>query len=98
MSDPLGHDDQAAIEAAASKAELKRQRRDDEFKWLMDSPSGRSFVWWLLSEAGVFRNPLGHTDAMTNFRCGEMNVGQKLMAKIHELAPDRYETMVKEQR
>lgn len=95
--DPL--DTRAQEQAQASEAERKRLRQvqsDADFRWLMAQKPGRRFVWDLLGTTGMFRNAFTG-DSRTFFRCGEQNIGQQLMARIHELCPERYNEMVKEQ-
>lgn len=55
-------------------------------------------MWRWLEKTGLFRNPFvpgGH--GLTEFKCGEQNIGQQLLAEIHELCPEKYHEMVKEQ-
>lgn len=86
-------------EIAARHAEitrLERAREMDDFKWLMGHKQGRRIMWRLLEMTGVFRNPhIPGTDDVL-FRCGEQNVGQKLMTEIHTISPEHYPTMTKE--
>jgi len=96
--DPLDERAQEAAKSEQDKARRLRQQIDeDDFNWLMSDKRGRRFVWrQVLEVTGVFRNPFTGEDARTNFRCGEMNVGQHLLAKIHQLCPEKYHLMVKE--
>lgn len=74
-------------------AKRDRQQEVDDFLFVMSKPQGLRFVWRLLGMTGVFRNPFtGNSE--TFFRCGEMNIGQKLLGQIHELCPDKYAQMV----
>lgn len=87
--------------AQTEQDELRRLQRDrevDDFKWLMGHRQGRRVMWRLLSMTGLYRNPHvpGAPSEETAFRCGEQNIGQRLMAEIHEITPDSYNVMVKE--
>lgn len=94
--------DTRAEEAAADDTEAaERQLRALEvtdFKWLMGHRQGRRFMWRLLSLTGLHRNPyrLGAPEGDVAFRCGEMNIGQRMEAEIHELCPERYNEMIGE--
>lgn len=89
-------DDQVEAEAIAEAVRLARQREMDDFKWLMGHKQGRRIMWRWLEMTGVFRNPhIPGTDDVL-FRCGEQNVGQKLMTEIHLICPEHYTTMTKE--
>ena len=53
-------------------------------------------MWRLLERTGVFRTSFtGNSE--TFFREGQRNVGLMLMAQIHEVCPDQYALMLKEQ-
>lgn len=72
------------------------QVADEDIGWLMESRRGRRIMWRLLSDSGVFRNPYAGKRDDTDFRCGEMNQGQRLLARVHRVAPQHYVTMVAE--
>lgn len=93
---PSDDSDQAAADAHAEAQRLARAREVDDFKWLMGHKQGRRIMWRLLSMTGLFRNPHipGTEDVL--FRCGEQNIGQKLLTEIHVVCPDHYPTMTKE--
>ena len=92
--------DIGAQEAAeAFDAEVKRLQRGqevDDFKWLMAYKQGRRVMWRLLSISGVFRNPFSSSRELTDFNCGQQNVGQQLLMEIHTVCPEAYHTMTKE--
>lgn len=101
MSEEFDPRDLNAQEAATRKTDdarrLQRQIEEDDFKELMQHPWGRRLMWRLLGMTGVYRNPFVGSREATDFRCGEQNIGQMLMADIHELCPEMYHVMVKEQ-
>ena len=83
---------------AEEKSTLERGQERDDISWLMANKQGRRFVWRLLGITGIYRNPMqGDGDAFTNLRCGMQAVGQQVVADIHEVCPERYFEMVKEQ-
>lgn len=68
----------------------------EDFKWLMGNKRGRRIVWRLLERTGVYRSSFtGNSE--TYFREGMRNVGLMLMAQVHELTPDQFAVMLKEQ-
>ena len=72
-------------------------RDDEDFTWLMADPRGRRLMWrQLLAPAGVFRNPYAGERGATDFNCGQMNAGLRLLARIHALCPEKYSLMVQE--
>ena len=76
---------------------LRTEQYEEDFRWLMERPQGRRFVWALLSKTGTFSNPFTG-DSRTFFRCGEMNVGQRLLADIMNICPEHYVQMVHDNR
>lgn len=97
--DPLDSSAQEAAQADQAKAEqLQRLQEVEDFKWLMANKQGRRIIWRLLGLTGLFRNAFVPGDqAVTGFRCGEQNIGHRLLSEIHELCPEKYHEMVKEQ-
>jgi hypothetical protein len=82
---------------------LKRlwQRQDEEkisaaLDALLQHEHGRKFLWWLLEICGIGMNPFARNALDTAFNCGEVNIGQKVLARITEEFPDGYITMMKE--
>lgn len=100
-TEPLDPTDLRAQEKATKdrqdrEAETQRIEAED-LKWIMADKRGRRFMHALLGVTGVFRNPFtGNSE--TFFRCGEMNVGQRYLAAIHENCPERYSKMIEEHR
>ena len=98
MRDPVdtaGHELDAD---AQRKVESERRRQEvEDFKWLMAHKQGRRFVWRLLAEAGVYRTSFTG-NSTTFFNEGKRNLGLLLVGEIHELTPDAYGLMLKEQR
>jgi hypothetical protein len=89
---------QGQEKVAELSAQLRKNERDDEidaFKWLMNDARGRKFVWRLLDKAGVYRSSFtGNSE--TFFREGARNLGLMVIAEIHELCPEAYFLMLKE--
>ena len=98
MRDPTDTAGQEAEAEAVREAEKERRRQEvEDFKWLMAHKQGRRFVWRLLSEAGVYRSSFTG-NSTTFFNEGKRNSGLMLLAEIHELTPEAYGLMLKEQR
>lgn len=94
--DLAGLDEAKAAQADADR--LVKQLQDGDFVWLMRDKRGRRFIYGLLDFTGVFRNPFVWNDPHgTDFRCGVMNAGQRYLGRIHELCPELYHVMIKEQ-
>lgn len=95
--DPLDLRGQERAKAEADeRAKLSVDQEKTDLVWLMGSKRGRRIVWRLLERTGVYRSSFtGNSE--TFFREGQRNVGLWLMAQIHEVCPDQYALMLKEQ-
>lgn len=95
--DPLdlrGQEKTQADNSERNKLALLTEQED--FKWLMGNKRGRRIVWRLLERTGVYRSSFtGNSE--TFFREGMRNVGLTLLAQIHEITPDQFAVMLKEQ-
>lgn len=87
---------EAAQDAEKLRQQQAQQRSDADFLWLMEDERGRRFVWELLEHAGVFRISFNQNSMTTAFNEGCRNFGLKVLAQVHELCPDRYAQMLKE--
>jgi hypothetical protein len=76
---------------------LERDQEKSDFAWLMSDKRGRRFMWRMLDVTGVYRTSFTG-NSTTFFNEGQRNVGLKLIANIHEFAPDSYPTMLEEHR
>ena len=93
--DPDQHD--AQREEEAKRQALVRKQEIADFMWLMADPRGRRLVWRQLAAAGVFQSSFDPTAMTMAFNEGRRSEGLRLLAQIHELCPDLYPTMMKEQ-
>ena len=94
---PIDTQAQAAAEKRRSDdLKLERDREIDDFKYLMEQPQGRRFIWRLLDKAGVFRSSFSLNGLEMSFKEGNRNLGIFLVSEAHEHCPDRYVQMMKE--
>ena len=97
MRDPLDTADQDAQAAEqAKKAELRRRREIDDFKWLMAHAQGRRFICRLLEESGVFRTSFHVSGSTAAHNEGRKHIGYILTAEAMEITPDAYVRLLKE--
>jgi len=97
MRDPtdlIGNEAEAQLEE--QEAQRQRLQELDDYKWLMGHKQGRRLVRQWLADAGVYRNPFNHSGSVTAFNCGQLNAGQRLLAKVMEFAPEAYLVLLKE--
>lgn len=60
------------------------------------SHEGRALLWWLLEQGRVNTQPFSRDPYTAAFNCGELNVGNQVLARIIEVNPEGYLTMMKE--
>lgn len=82
--------------AAHRHTKEKQSLEAEGLRKLAETYEGRTFLWWLLGEAGVFANPFTQNALLTAFNCGHMNFGQRLLNRIVEEQPQLYVTMMQE--
>ena len=70
--------------------------KTEDFEWVMSDVRGRRYIWGLLEEAGVYGSSFDGTNEGTIFAEGQRNMGLRILAQIHEAAPELYATMIKE--
>lgn len=82
---------------AKTLAKKHQAEIDSAVAHLLTTPQGRRYLYWLLeigSAIGV--NPMSRDSHETAFRCGEQNVGQRIMAHIIDVNPAGFTTMLVE--
>ena len=83
-------------------AERNRQIKGDayarglEMKNIMNRWGGRRFMYELFADCHMYHNPFSTDSHVTAFSCGEMNVGQKLLAIVMGACPELYSIMIEE--
>lgn len=94
----MSAEDYAKYQERLKKHKARVSAEIDAFiREAIKSRGGRAFIWWTLEIAGIGAQPFapGHQD-LTAFHCGELNVGQQILARLTEIAPEGYLTMMKE--
>lgn len=90
-------DDQDRLaEEQAARRNLERTVDAEALKWIMAHKPGRRWMWRFLELSGVFQNPWRPSSHEAAFRAGHMNIGQMVLAELHEHCLDRYVEMMKE--
>lgn len=89
--------DRRQVQEVEKKSHLQREQELNDFRFIMQTPEGRRYVWRLLREAGVFRTSFtGNSE--TFFREGMRNMGLMIMNDLNEACPERYLQMTNEAR
>lgn len=96
----MAYDDETAkrdLKAAERMQAFVDSEIDTALAACLQSVTGRRLVTWLLQISYVGRQPFapGAGD-QTAFNCGELNVGQQILARILRVSPEAYIAMLKE--
>lgn len=78
-------------------AKQDQQGLDNAVRAMLMHADTRRYLYWLL-EIGkaIGHNPATGNALSTHFNCGEMNVGQKIMAHMIDVDPDGFLAVLKE--
>lgn len=94
------HDDvQQRRDAKKAKLLAKKEKveLDLAVQGLLGTGQGRRYLYWLLEMTGAIGvNPFTGDAFTTAFRCGEQNVGQRIMAHVIEVSAVGFTTMLTE--
>jgi hypothetical protein len=91
--DPLN---KAHIAIQRRQAKAEDDTRDTFIQHSMGVVEGRMYFHALLVRCHVFANPYAANGRSTAFNCGELNIGQQVLADIMRLCPDEYVQMMRE--
>lgn len=83
--------------SALDRQKIVATRLTSAVNLLMASREGREYIWWLLSISKIGNQPFSSDPLQMAFNCGELNVGNTVLAHLLENCPDGYMQMQKEQ-
>jgi hypothetical protein len=99
--DPRFSPDDVAQEIAERQANeqreaVKRQRDEDDLKWVLSDKRGRRMLASVLAVTGLYQGSFtGNSE--TFFREGRRSVGLQLLERVNAADPEAYLKMLKEQ-
>lgn len=88
--------DKRAANRQRDLAKLEKLNIDEACKELLATRKGRYYLWWLLRIGRIGAQPFTNNALATSFACGELNVGQQILAHIIEVDPAGYALMIQE--
>lgn len=95
----MGYDanDEKQVNKARKQAAFDDALKLDVIRNVMVNAAGRGWIYSWLERCHIYSTPFtpGQQDA-TDFKCGEQNIGQQLIADVQIAAPDLYLTMIQE--
>src|ERR1700722_2381878 len=85
------------VNTARKKDARKRRGLLAVVAGLMDLREGRAWMYAMLDACHIYQTPFYQGDPHnTSFRCGEHNVGLRLLADVQAAAPKQYILMIEE--
>ena len=78
------------------RQKLEKESIDKVTSALLRSPDGRKFLWWLLDIGRYGQIPFTGNALTGAFQCGELNVGQQVLAQLTETDPEGFLILLKE--
>ena len=88
--------DTKQIRAAQKRNKNERALDDGVLLNLMQTQNGRAWMWRHLGRCHAFHTPFTAENSVTNFRCGEQNIGLELIADLLRACPDQFIFMMRE--
>lgn len=70
--------------------------KNDDIKFLMSVPQGRSFFWSLLSDCNIFHTSFSSDLAVMSFNAGKRDIGLKVFDIVTTHCHDNYVLAAKE--
>ena len=70
-----------------------QQRHEDmlgAFKSVLATADGKRVLFWILEQAGIYRDPFGGGDQATNYSLGQQSIGRKLLGMLDQIDPRAY--------
>ena len=89
-SDP--RDVQKRIKTVKQKEAINREA----LRGIMSAEGGRSWVYSLLIRCHPFATPFNSDALLMSHNCGEANIGLQVVAELHDVSPELYLLMMKE--
>ncbi len=96
ISDPLVRNaaDAEQVKEAGVKEKFGRKQELNDVYNILAIPSGRRWVWRVLSDCGVFKSSFTG-NSTTFFNEGRRDIGLRILADVMEANPDAYVQMAK---
>lgn len=73
--------------------ETHRRETEDlkaAFRAVIATASGKTVLFWLFEQAGIYREAFSGEDAATNYRLGEQAMGRKMIEMLNSIDPRAY--------
>lgn len=96
VDDTYDTSDREAVNTARKKSSRTRATRLKFIEAAMTHEEGRAWFYDILTFCKVFQGPYRDNPYETAFMCGQQNTGLRILDDIQTAAPDKYVTMISE--
>lgn len=70
--------------------EKKYAKLLDDLRSVMKTNQGQNFVWWVLSQCGIYDTNFSDEDRKTNFLLGKRDIGLGILGLMTDADPTMY--------
>jgi hypothetical protein len=82
-------------EQLSEEQKIQREELDRSFRAVLATPSGKRVMFWMLEQCAIYRDAdCGENTHLTSTTLGEQRVGRKLIAKLDEIDPRAYPSLL----
>ena len=75
--------------------QIQREELERSFRDVLATPSGKRVLFWLLEQCAIYRDAdCGEDTHVTSAVLGEQRVGRRLIAKLDEIDPRAYPSLL----
>jgi hypothetical protein len=96
MTDILDTSDPKVVKAAIKDAKSRETIEREGLRQTMSTEAGRKWLHSLILRCRPFTSPFSSDALIMANNCGEANVGLQIIADMHEVSPELYLQMMKE--
>lgn len=96
MTDAYDASDRKQVEKQVKASKSRDEVREEGLRQVMSSVQGRVWLFDLIKACGPGQNPFVSDALRTAFNCGELNIGNQLVAQCHACSTELYLVMMKE--
>jgi hypothetical protein len=83
------------IQEAKRSEKNKRWQEKEDLQWVLNSPSGRRYLWKVLCNCGIYKTSYGQGEDIS-FLEGRRNIGLSILDDINDVDRTIYSKMMEE--
>tara|TARA_R100001377_G_C3192779_1_gene111300 strand:- start:2296 stop:2610 length:315 start_codon:yes stop_codon:yes gene_type:complete len=84
--------DPAHVKRKKTRAQIKREGENEDIKQVLETQSGRNYIWKLLTSCGIYKSSFTG-NSTTFFNEGKRSIGLEMLEDILKTVPNAYAKM-----